>query len=130
MKEIDESTALHREATRTTWDAIVIGAGLLVPAIMFGLARVARPMLRRRFGVEGLLALRCGHHHGTAGGGEAAADFLEGKAFARAGAAAEERDEIAARQNLPYGAVLFRREFARRRTLRGWTEQADPSLRS
>jgi putative ABC transport system permease protein len=36
--------------------AIVIGAGLLVPAVMFALARVARPVLRRRFGVEGLLA--------------------------------------------------------------------------
>jgi putative ABC transport system permease protein len=36
--------------------AIVIGAGLLVPGIMFGVARIARPVLRRRFGVEGLLA--------------------------------------------------------------------------
>jgi len=36
--------------------AIVIGAGLLVPAIMYGLARVGRGVLRRRFGVEGLLA--------------------------------------------------------------------------
>ncbi len=36
--------------------AIVVGAGLLVPAIMFGLARASRGMLRRRFGVEGLLA--------------------------------------------------------------------------
>ncbi|MGE3490868.1 MAG: ABC transporter permease [Vicinamibacterales bacterium] len=36
--------------------AIVIGAGLLVPAIMFGLARAGRGLLRRRFGVEGLLA--------------------------------------------------------------------------
>ena len=36
--------------------AIVIGASLLVPAIMFGLARVGRGVLRRRLGVEGLLA--------------------------------------------------------------------------
>lgn len=36
--------------------AIVIGAGLLVPAIMFGLARAGRGFLRRRLGVEGLLA--------------------------------------------------------------------------
>ncbi len=36
--------------------AIVIGAGLLVPAIMFTLARVSRLALRRRLGVEGLLA--------------------------------------------------------------------------
>ena len=36
--------------------AIVIGAGLLVPAIMYGLARVGRQILRRRLGVEGLLA--------------------------------------------------------------------------
>ena len=35
---------------------IVIGAALLVPAIMFGLATISRGMLRRRFGVEGLLA--------------------------------------------------------------------------
>jgi len=36
--------------------AIVIGAGLLVPAIMYGLARAGRLVLRRRLGVEGLLA--------------------------------------------------------------------------
>jgi putative ABC transport system permease protein len=36
--------------------AIVIGASLLVPAIMFGLARISRNALRRRLGVEGLLA--------------------------------------------------------------------------
>ncbi len=36
--------------------AIVIGTGLLVPAIMYGLARVSREALRRRLGVEGLLA--------------------------------------------------------------------------
>jgi putative ABC transport system permease protein len=36
--------------------ALVIGAACLVPAIMFGLARLGRPLLRRRFGVEGLLA--------------------------------------------------------------------------
>lgn len=36
--------------------AIVIGASLLVPAIMFGLARLSRGALRRRLGVEGLLA--------------------------------------------------------------------------
>lgn len=36
--------------------AIVIGAGLLVPAIMFTLARTGRLVLRRRLGVEGLLA--------------------------------------------------------------------------
>jgi len=36
--------------------AIVIGAGLLVPAIMYGLARLGRGVLRRRLGVEGLLA--------------------------------------------------------------------------
>ncbi len=36
--------------------AIVIGTGLLVPAIMFSLARVSRLALRRRLGVEGLLA--------------------------------------------------------------------------
>jgi len=35
---------------------IVVGAGLLVPAIMFGLARAGRLVLRRRLGVEGLLA--------------------------------------------------------------------------
>src|SRR5688572_22748635 len=35
---------------------LVIGAALLVPAIMFGLARVGRTTLRRRLGVEGLLA--------------------------------------------------------------------------
>lgn len=36
--------------------AIVIGAALLVPAIMFVLARAGRTVLRRRVGVEGLLA--------------------------------------------------------------------------
>ena len=36
--------------------AIVVGAGLLVPAIMFGLARAGRLILRRHLGVEGLLA--------------------------------------------------------------------------
>jgi putative ABC transport system permease protein len=36
--------------------AIVIGAALLVPAIMFGLGRLSRNLLRRRLGVEGLLA--------------------------------------------------------------------------
>jgi putative ABC transport system permease protein len=36
--------------------ALVIGAALLVPAIMFGLGRLSRAMLRRRLGVEGLLA--------------------------------------------------------------------------
>ena len=36
--------------------AIVVGAGLLVPAIMYGLARAGRRVLRRRLGVEGLLA--------------------------------------------------------------------------
>ena len=36
--------------------AIVVGAGLLVPAIMFGLARAGRLVLRRHLGVEGLLA--------------------------------------------------------------------------
>ena len=36
--------------------AIVIGASLLVPAIMFGLAALSRSTLRRRLGVEGLLA--------------------------------------------------------------------------
>jgi putative ABC transport system permease protein len=35
---------------------IVIGAAFLVPAIMYGLARVSRTLLRRRLGVEGLLA--------------------------------------------------------------------------
>jgi putative ABC transport system permease protein len=35
---------------------IVIGAAFLVPAIMYGLARVGRVVLRRRLGVEGLLA--------------------------------------------------------------------------
>jgi putative ABC transport system permease protein len=34
----------------------VIGAACLVPAIMFGLARIGRAVLRRRLGVEGLLA--------------------------------------------------------------------------
>ena len=36
--------------------ALVIGAAWLVPAIMFGLARIGRAVLRRRLGVEGLLA--------------------------------------------------------------------------
>jgi putative ABC transport system permease protein len=36
--------------------ALVIGAALLVPAIMFGLAKIGRLALRRRLGVEGLLA--------------------------------------------------------------------------
>ena len=36
--------------------ALVIGAAFLVPAIMFGLARLGRTVLRRRLGVEGLLA--------------------------------------------------------------------------
>src|SRR5687767_12557203 len=36
--------------------ALVIGAACLVPAIMFGLARIGRMLLRRRLGVEGLLA--------------------------------------------------------------------------
>jgi putative ABC transport system permease protein len=36
--------------------AIVIGAAFMVPAIMYGLARLGRTTLRRRFGVEGLLA--------------------------------------------------------------------------
>ena len=36
--------------------AIVIGSALLVPGIMFGLGRLSRQMLRRRLGVEGLLA--------------------------------------------------------------------------
>jgi len=36
--------------------AIVIGAAFLVPAIMYGLARLGRMTLRRRLGVEGLLA--------------------------------------------------------------------------
>jgi putative ABC transport system permease protein len=35
---------------------IVIGAAFLVPAIMYGLARFGRTFLRRRLGVEGLLA--------------------------------------------------------------------------
>ncbi len=35
---------------------LIIGASLLVPAIMFGVARAGRVMLRRRLGVEGLLA--------------------------------------------------------------------------
>jgi putative ABC transport system permease protein len=35
---------------------IVIGGAFLVPAIMYGLARVGRVVLRRRLGVEGLLA--------------------------------------------------------------------------
>ena len=35
---------------------LVIGAAFLVPAIMFGLARLGRRTLRRRLGVEGLLA--------------------------------------------------------------------------
>ncbi|MEO5818964.1 MAG: FtsX-like permease family protein [Vicinamibacteraceae bacterium] len=36
--------------------AIIVGASLLVPAIIYGLARVARSPLRRWLGVEGLLA--------------------------------------------------------------------------
>jgi putative ABC transport system permease protein len=36
--------------------AIVIGGAFLVPTIMFGLARIGRTVLRRRLGVEGLLA--------------------------------------------------------------------------
>jgi len=36
--------------------ALVIGAAFLVPAIMYGLARISRLALRRRLGVEGLLA--------------------------------------------------------------------------
>ena len=36
--------------------ALVIGAACLVPAIMFALARIGRAVLRRRLGVEGLLA--------------------------------------------------------------------------
>jgi putative ABC transport system permease protein len=36
--------------------AIVIGGALLVPAIMYGLAKMSRLTLRRRLGVEGLLA--------------------------------------------------------------------------
>src|SRR5687768_16244475 len=36
--------------------ALVIGAAFLVPAIMFGLARIGRVVLRRGLGVEGLLA--------------------------------------------------------------------------
>ncbi|HJU41445.1 MAG TPA: FtsX-like permease family protein [Vicinamibacterales bacterium] len=36
--------------------AVVIGAAFLVPAIMFGLAKIGRVALRRRLGVEGLLA--------------------------------------------------------------------------
>ncbi|HEX8031289.1 MAG TPA: FtsX-like permease family protein [Vicinamibacterales bacterium] len=36
--------------------AIVIGGAFLVPAIMYGLARIGRMFLRRRLGVEGLLA--------------------------------------------------------------------------
>lgn len=36
--------------------AIVIGGAFLVPAIMFGLARVGRTFLRKQLGVEGLLA--------------------------------------------------------------------------
>ena len=35
---------------------IVIGSAFLVPAIMYGLARIGRLFLRRRLGVEGLLA--------------------------------------------------------------------------
>ena len=35
---------------------IVSGASLLVPALMFGLSRISRGLLRRRLGVEGLLA--------------------------------------------------------------------------
>ncbi|MEO7156353.1 MAG: FtsX-like permease family protein, partial [Vicinamibacterales bacterium] len=36
--------------------AIVIGSAFLVPAIMYGLAKISRLFLRRRLGVEGLLA--------------------------------------------------------------------------
>ncbi len=36
--------------------AIVIGASFLVPAIMYALAKIGRMFLRRRLGVEGLLA--------------------------------------------------------------------------
>ncbi len=36
--------------------ALVIGAAFLVPAIMFGVARFGRSVLRKRLGVEGLLA--------------------------------------------------------------------------
>ena len=36
--------------------AIIAGAALLVPGVIFGLGRVTRPLLRRVFGVEGLLA--------------------------------------------------------------------------
>ena len=36
--------------------AIIVGASLLVPAIIYGLARLVRVPLRRWFGVEGLLA--------------------------------------------------------------------------
>ncbi len=36
--------------------AIIVGASLLVPAIIYGLSRVARAPLRRWLGVEGLLA--------------------------------------------------------------------------
>lgn len=35
---------------------LVVGAAFFVPAIMFGLARLSRTTLRRRLGVEGLLA--------------------------------------------------------------------------
>ena len=35
---------------------LIVGASLLVPAIMFGLARLGRTTLRRRLGVQGLLA--------------------------------------------------------------------------
>jgi putative ABC transport system permease protein len=35
---------------------LVVGAAFFVPAIMFGLARLSRTVLRRRLGVEGLLA--------------------------------------------------------------------------
>jgi putative ABC transport system permease protein len=36
--------------------AVIAGASLLVPAVIFALAAVSRPALRRVFGVEGLLA--------------------------------------------------------------------------
>jgi putative ABC transport system permease protein len=36
--------------------ALVIGGALMVPAIMYGLAKISRRFLRRRLGVEGLLA--------------------------------------------------------------------------
>ena len=53
--------------------ALVIGAAFLVPAIMFGLARLGRGSLRRRLGVEGLLA-----HANLTVGDSAAVDFGRG----------------------------------------------------